>query len=88
MIYSAKYETHNGLKKWCVLQIDNANPHLNHWNNSVKRWNVNGKGYHRSEYKIWFDPRVSVGGRVYQVRPKDVLTVVIENVRGKINEAR
>ena len=33
--------------------------------------------------------RVSVGGRVYhQVRPKDVLTVVIENVRGKINEAR
>jgi hypothetical protein len=31
--------------------------------------------------------RVSVGGRVYQVRPKDVLTVVIENVRGKINEA-
>jgi len=28
------------------------------------------------------------GGRVYQVRPKDTLTVVIENVRGKINEAR
>jgi hypothetical protein len=90
MIYSAKYETHNGLKKWCVLQIDlfrnalvywdqisqtdiiqdteqrfeknlidasaNANPHLNHWNNSVKRWNVNGKEYHRSEYEIWFDP--------------------------------
>lgn len=31
---------------------------------------------------------VGVGERVYQVRPKDVLTVVIENVRGKINEAR
>jgi len=34
----------------------NANPHLNHWTNSVKLCNMNGKGYHRFVYNIWFDP--------------------------------
>jgi hypothetical protein len=34
----------------------NDNPHLNHWTNSVKFCNMNGKGYYRLEYNIWFDP--------------------------------
>ena len=31
MIYSAKYETHDGLKKWCVLQIDLFRNALVYW---------------------------------------------------------
>lgn len=38
-------------KRFCQRQ-----PHLNHWINPVKRCNMNGKGYHRSEYKMWVDP--------------------------------
>ena len=30
--------------------------------------------------------RVSVGGRVYQVRPKDVLTVIIEMLEVKLTK--
>lgn len=31
MIYSVKYETHDGLKKWCVLQIDLFRNALVYW---------------------------------------------------------
>ena len=36
-------------------RICQRQPHLNHWTKSVQRCNMNGKGYHRSEYNIWFD---------------------------------
>ena len=34
----------------CVRQ---RQPHLNNWTNSVKHCNMNGKGYHRSEYIMY-----------------------------------